>query len=368
MPTLSEPKPKDGNPKLEWAARSEGAKRSVFGNYRADEPLPLTPALSPSEWERENHRQPVGETSTVENPEGRTLLFPLPRRGGEGQGEGERAARIASTLQSSIDLAVARSFVHRFLAKAYEDPTPEGWQWLCDARTQASLRAAWDVVQRRTGVAPVSNFSELSNSEQISKDGDRRDACPTFSPDAFDSFHSAYLAAFGHAARGQCPLNEIEYGDLKADPLFQPHRLADLAAFYCAFGLEVAADADERQDHICLELEFLCVLAAKEAYALENQLDAEELALCRDAQKKFLREHLGRWTPAFARRLASTTPDPALRALAEFTRVFIELECARFAVNPGGEDLLLRPVDEAAETMCASCGIPNLPPGALPTT
>jgi hypothetical protein len=133
-------------------------------------------------------------------------------------------------------------------------------------------------------------------------------------PAGFDSFLNAYLAAFGHAARGSCPLNEIEYGDIKADPLFQPHRLADLAAFYRAFGLEVTEDAGERHDHICLELEFMCVLAAKEAYAHEHQLDADQLAQCRDAQKKFLREHLGRWTPAFARRLAAATNDPALRA------------------------------------------------------
>ena len=68
----------------------------------------------------------------------------------------------------------------------------------------------------------------------------------TFLPDGFDSFLNAYLAAFGHAARGSCPLNEIEYGDIKADPLFQPHRLADLAAFYRAFGLEVAEKQDSQ--------------------------------------------------------------------------------------------------------------------------
>ena len=62
-------------------------------------------------------------------------------------------------------------------------------------------------------------------------------------------------------------MNEIEYGDAQADPLFQPHRLADLAAFYRAFGLELAADAAERQDHLCIELEFMSVLAAKEGYA-----------------------------------------------------------------------------------------------------
>jgi DMSO reductase family type II enzyme chaperone len=188
------------------------------------------------------------------------------------------------------------------------------------------------------------------------------------SPDAFEPFLESYLAAFGHAARGRCPLNEIEYGDLKADPLFQPHRLADLAAFYRAFGLELADDANERHDHFCLELEFMCVLAAKEAYALEHQLDSDDLSLCREAQKRFLREHLGRWTPAFSRRLARMAGDTALGALAEFTRVFIELDCARFGIAPGSEELLLRPVDEAAERQCDSCGLAELPPGALPAT
>jgi DMSO reductase family type II enzyme chaperone len=184
-------------------------------------------------------------------------------------------------------------------------------------------------------------------------------------PSRFGDFLESYLAAFGHAARGRCPLNEIEYGDLKADPLFQPHRLADLAAFYRAFGLEVAEDAGERPDHICLELEFMCVLAAKEAYGLEYQFSSEDLGACRDAQKRFLREHLGRWTPAFARRLARTAANNPLGALADFTRTFIEAECERFSFPCGSEDLLLRPVDEPAESLCNSCGVPQQPPGAL---
>jgi DMSO reductase family type II enzyme chaperone len=177
----------------------------------------------------------------------------------------------------------------------------------------------------------------------------------------FESFLDAYLAAFGHAARGRCPLNEIEYGDLKADPLFQPHRLADLAAFYRAFGVEVAADAGERHDHLCLELEFMCVLSAKEAYALEHQLDAEDVSLCHAAQKNFLREHLGRWTPAFSRRLAGMAGASPLGALAAFTGAFIATECSRFHLTPGSEDLVLRPVDEAAESMCASCSVSRSP-------
>jgi DMSO reductase family type II enzyme chaperone len=223
---------------------------------------------------------------------------------------------------------------------------PETWRWLTNPQTINSLRAANAFV----GQALLPSADALINA---------------LKPDAFDSFLDAYVATFGHAARGGCPLNEIEYGDIKADPLFQPHRLADLAAFYRAFGLEVTEDAGERHDHICLELEFMCVLNAKEAYALEHQFDGDQLAQCRDAQRKFLREHLGRWTPAFTRRLAAATNEPTLRALAEFTRVFVESECARFGVNPGSEELALRPVDETADRLCDSCGIHNLPPGAL---
>ncbi len=108
----------------------------------------------------------------------------------------------------------------------------------------------------------------------------------------------------------------------------------------------------------------MCVLAAKEAYALEHQHEPEELALCRDAQRSFLRAHLGRWTPAFARRLARAAGDNALGALADLTRAFVEAECARCGISAGSEDLLLRPVDEAAESLCNACGVAELPPGA----
>jgi DMSO reductase family type II enzyme chaperone len=252
------------------------------------------------------------------------------------------------SLQSAIDTVMARSAVYRFLAEAYEDPTEQGWARLVALDGPQLLAPAIHTLG--------AHAQELSNSA-IALQSQLR-------PDAFDIFLTAYLAAFGHAARGRCPLNEIEYGDLKADPLFQPHRLADLAAFYRAFGLEVADDADERQDHFCLELEFMCVLAAKEAFALEHQLDSEELSICRGAQKRFLREHLGRWAPAFARRLARMAGDTPLEALANLTRLFVEAECARFGISPGSEDLLLRPVDEAAESMCDACGVVQPSPGA----
>ncbi len=300
----------------EWAARPAKAPRSVFGNYRPKD---------------ENVAADVKEQAEAEN----TRLL--------------TSAATCPDLQPAIDAAMARSFLYRFLAQAYEDPTVEGWTRMTATDNQQLLESA---VRALTANAPALSEAAAAFRARLQ-------------PEAFEPFLESYLSAFGHAARGRCPLNEIEYGDLKADPLFQPHRLADLAAFYRAFGLEPADDADERHDHLCLELEFMCVLAAKEAYALKHQLDPEELSLCRDAQKRFLREHLGRWTPAFARRLARMAGDNALGALAHLTRAFIEAECARYGIAPGNEELLLRPVDEATESLCTSCGLAQMPPGAL---
>src|SRR5690348_7483622 len=49
---------------------------------------PLTPALSPSEGERENGRQSVGESGRGGMVETSAWLLPLPFGRGEGQGEG----------------------------------------------------------------------------------------------------------------------------------------------------------------------------------------------------------------------------------------------------------------------------------------
>ena len=305
------PTPSETQRKSEFGLGQSPPRRSVFGNYKAEKEIELA------------------------NP---------------GAMEGRVAPGLdAMTLQSSIDTALARTFIYRLLAKAYEDPELEGWEWLSSAPTKSALESAVQALAPCSPPRLACAAAELAN---------------RFVSEGFDDFLNAYVTCFGHTVRGDCPMNEIEYGDIKADPLFQPHRLADLGAFYTAFGLEMTPGAVERQDHISIECEFMSVLAAKEAYALEHQLDVEG-AVCREAQKKFLREHLGRWTPAFTRRLARMANDTALGALADFTREFITGDCARFQIAPGSEDLLLRPIDAASESLCATCGITNLPPGAM---
>lgn len=54
---------------------------------------PLTPALSPSEEERENHRQRIGESGVPRNREAARRILPL--SGGEDRGEGERHTKAS---------------------------------------------------------------------------------------------------------------------------------------------------------------------------------------------------------------------------------------------------------------------------------
>ena len=305
----------------------------MFGNYRR--------SAHPLEEERGIHAassygvEPASETS---EPDGTSKL----------KRRECRAPSDGGNLQAAIDAGIARSYLYQFLARAFDDATIESWSWLTKPETHIALRSASRVL---AGSGPSLQALAASVSAALR-------------PDQLEDFQVAYVTAFGHAARGDCPLNEIEFGDLKTDPLFQPHRLADLAAFYRAFGMQVADAASERPDHIGMELEFMSVLTAREAFAIEHQLDEAQFSVCLDAQKKFLREHLGRWAPSFARRLARSAVHPALAAVAELAGAFIAAECARFGVPAGSEDLLLRPVDESGESLCASCGLSGQLPGA----
>jgi len=107
--------------------------------------------------------------------------------------------------------------------------------------------------------------------------------------------------------------------------------LADLAGFYRAFGVE-AKERVERLDHISTELEFLYLVAFKEAHALRSGL-AEGAQICRDAQAAFLEDHLGRWAPVFARRLERKDPDGPYGAAARMLLAFIAAEAKALAAE-----------------------------------
>ena len=106
------------------------------------------------------------------------------------------------------------------------------------------------------------------------------------------------------------------------------------------------------------EAEFLLVLRRKEAYALERE-DSAMLDATRRATGLFLRNHLGRWGPAFGRKLAREDQDGFFGALGLLLVDFISHECREAGVPAGPELLRLR--SPVPPDLPAGCG----PPGEI---
>ncbi|MFN4218878.1 MAG: molecular chaperone [Candidatus Bipolaricaulia bacterium] len=155
-----------------------------------------------------------------------------------------------------------------------------------------------------------------------------------------------YDRLFSHRTTILCPIYEVEYD--KNRSVSQGPTLADIAGFYRAFGLELAIN--ERPDHLALELEFMSVLAYKEALALRDNL-REQAEICRDAQRKFLEAHLGRWVGIFTDTVTRASRLESYKVLACTLKEFIESECALLGAHP--EIITARP--QEAETTDVRC-------------
>lgn len=177
-----------------------------------------------------------------------------------------------------------------------------------------------------------------------------------------DTLQAEYRETFGHTISQESPLYETQYGS--AHLFQQAQRLADIAGFYRAFGLEVSDRAKERLDHIAVELEFMGFLAFKEAYALTHHGE-ERASVCREGQRKFLEEHLARWAPLFAKLLSRKTPEGLYRHLASFLEAFITAECRRLEARPFAfHEGDLKPIAFEPEGTCFPCGVKDLSFGA----
>lgn len=118
---------------------------------------------------------------------------------------------------------------------------------------------------------------------------------------------AAYLAAFELGGdsppvplyEGHCRLRDGREGILK-----------DVLRFYEYFDVRLREDNRDYPDHLVTELEFLAVLAAREARAVAEGRDAGPY---RRAARDFLSRHLAVWLPELVERLKTAgTPYAAL--------------------------------------------------------
>ncbi len=135
-----------------------------------------------------------------------------------------------------------------------------------------------------------------------------------------------YYAAFEASGGMQCAPTETSHtNDSAGHALTRNVEIADIAGFYRAFGVEVG-DRSERPDHLAAELEFLQLLAVKEAIArgdVEGDGSHENVDVCLNATRAFLVDHVAQWVPRLSKTLAGLGIGPLYPAAGAFLCEFI---------------------------------------------
>ncbi len=227
----------------------------------------------------------------------------------------------------AADLALCRSALYEALALGFRPPTQETVDRLSSTGGALALADAAAVIDDAEGSDMAGFAGCLATLDP---------------PQGLAGLTVSFRRLFGHTARGPVSPYETEYGQ---DALFQQSQeMSDLGGFLKAFGLTLRVEERERIDHISCECEFAAFLARKEAYGME-QGDGEMAGATGRAARLFLRDHLGRFGLAFARKLTHEDPDGFYGNLGALCGAFLSAECARLGVTPGSEFLELRDVD-----------------------
>jgi TorA maturation chaperone TorD len=137
----------------------------------------------------------------------------------------------------------------------------------------------------------------------------------------------AYQRLFG----GSVALAPYE-ASYEADPFRQARQMADVAGFYRAFGADAHGPAAERPDHGGCELEFVAFLGVRRLAAADAGR-VEEAEQCGEIEDAFLREHAGRWLPAFFTALARAD-DGVFGAVGRLGERVLRDELARRGIEP----------------------------------
>ncbi len=264
--------------------------------------------------------------------------------------EANPKSEIQDSKSHEVDLALCRSILYEALVLGFKTPTAETISRLISQEANRALADAAAVLDDKTGTDLAFSVGRLSTPQV---------------PISLAALEASFRLLFGHTVRGAVPPYETEYGE---DSLFQPpQEMSDLGGFYHAFGLTLQPSEHERIDHLACECEFLLFLARKEAHAL-LQADADMLKETRRATRLFLRDHLGRWAPAFGWKLAREDRGGFYGALGELLVAFVTHECARVGVAAGPQLLRLRSTSVGDVPMACGTGEELLQIGIPPRT
>jgi TorA maturation chaperone TorD len=248
-----------------------------------------------------------------------------------------------------LSLNLARQALYRFAGLSLLDPRDGAWQKLDALRDDELLREA--TVVFRDAVRALAAVSQDLHSLITIVDP----SCVLSRlPASSQALNRDYENSFGLLVSSNCPPHEMEYVNSKFT--FQrSNTLADISGFYSAFGFAISDAHRERPDHIVVEFEFMASVIALERQAAESGLPdaATHEQVCRDAQVRFLEEHLGWWVPAFGKLLAQQAGNGFYAAVGEFVAAYVAAERQLFQLLPTPS--LIRPSMEERPESCEGC-------------
>jgi TorA maturation chaperone TorD len=259
--------------------------------------------------------------------------------------------KAATLPRSDFDPAVniARQVLYRFAALSFLDPQRGSWDKLNALRDDPLLLDAAALVRG----LPESRPAQYGLGERPIELLDHRKVLDRL-PNSQKALNTQYENTFGLLVSSNCPPYETEY--INSKYAFQrSNGLADISGFYHAFGLTISDGHPERPDHIVLELEFMATLLALECRAenAPSQRCRGRQQVCRDAQSRFLQQHLAWWIPAFARLLGKQNSQQFYDAAGVFLTALIPAERAILGLPPASEAVVPSTVERPED--CEGC-------------
>lgn len=221
------------------------------------------------------------------------------------------------TTSVTASLAADRGRVYAALSRAFLYPTADLFAAFREGELTAELRSALDALPEGPRLVGALKDLEDALARTLALTPDRA---------AWEAEYGR-LFTFGEVA---APPYEAEYTG--SHIFMQTQEMADVGGFYKAFGIDVN-ELSDRPDHLPTELEFMYVLCLKEAWFLREG-DAEGLQITRDAERRFLEVHLGRWIRPFKERLERHARLDFYRSAGVLTDRFVQAEVERTGAKP----------------------------------
>jgi TorA maturation chaperone TorD len=260
-----------------------------------------------------------------------------------------------ATILRDFDRAVniARQALYRFAALALTDPQAGSWERLSVLRDDSVPLEAAALIRGLRQARPA----KLGAGERPLADLDPRRVIEQL-PRSRRELNAQYETTFGLLVSSACPPYETEYINSKF--AFQrSNSLADISGYYHAFGLEIADAHPERPDHIVLELEFMASLLELERRAADgdSKLLEERMQTCREAQARFVNDHLAWWAPAFAKLLVQQNRGGFYEAVGVFLAALIPAERSLLKIEVNARPV--SPSPQEHPEACEGCQLAN---------